>query len=38
MAANVSRVASSEEIYTTKVLPLLEWILPKMALSNYGTD
>jgi len=38
LTANVSRHASTEETFTEKVLPVLEWVYHKVVISRFGSD
>ena len=35
---NVSRHSSSEEQYNEKVMPILQWIYPKVEVSRFSSD
>lgn len=35
---NVSRHSSSEEQYSEKIMPILQWIYPKVEVSRFSSD
>ena len=38
LCANVSRHATTEETFNNQILPVLQWLTPKVVVSRFGSD